>query len=55
MQREYETGRVVQTKPGAVPRFKRYLDEQRGPPLGDVWMDIPALNSRATERLGYLT
>lgn len=55
MQREYEAGRVVQTKPGAVPRFKRYLDEQRGRPLGDVWTDIPALNSRAAERLGYLT
>jgi site-specific DNA-methyltransferase (adenine-specific) len=55
MQREYEVGRVVQTKPGAVPRFKRYLDEQRGRPLGDVWTDIPALNSRAAERLGYLT
>src|SRR5262249_45142279 len=25
MQSEYEAGRVVQTKPGAVPRFKRYL------------------------------
>jgi site-specific DNA-methyltransferase (adenine-specific) len=55
MQREYEAGRVIQTKPGAVPRFKRYLDEQRGRPLGDVWADIPALNSRAAERLGYLT
>ncbi|HEX6752703.1 MAG TPA: DNA methyltransferase [Solirubrobacterales bacterium] len=55
MQREYEAGRVVQTKPGAVPRYKRYLDEQRGRPFGDVWTDIPALNSRAAERLGYLT
>jgi site-specific DNA-methyltransferase (adenine-specific) len=55
MQREYEAGRVIQTKSGAVPRFKRYLDEQRGRPLGDVWTDIPALNSRAAERLGYLT
>jgi site-specific DNA-methyltransferase (adenine-specific) len=55
MQQEYEAGRVIQTKPGAVPRFKRYLDEQRGRPFGDVWADIPALNSRAAERLGYLT
>lgn len=55
MQREYEAGRVIQTKPGGVPRFKRYLDEQRGRPLGDVWADVPALNSRAAERLGYLT
>lgn len=55
MQREFEAGQVVQTKPGAVPRYRRYLDEQRGRPLGDVWTDIPALNSRAAERLGYLT
>jgi DNA modification methylase len=55
MQGEYEAGRVVQTKPGAVPRFKRYLDEQRGRSIGDVWADIPPLNSRAAERLGYQT
>ena len=55
MQKEYEAGRVVQPKPGAVPRFKRYLDEQRGRPLGDVWTDIPPLNSQAAERLGYPT
>jgi site-specific DNA-methyltransferase (adenine-specific) len=55
MQAAYEEGLVVQTKPGAVPRFKRYLDEQRGKPLGDVWTDIPPLNSQARERLGYPT
>ncbi len=55
MQKEYEAGRVVQPKPGAVPRFKRYLDDQRGRPLGDVWTDIPPLNSQAAERLGYPT
>lgn len=55
MQNAYESGLVVQTKPGAVPRFKRYLDEQRGRPLADVWSDIPPLNSQAAERLGYPT
>lgn len=55
MQREYEAGRVMQSKAGAVPRFKRYLDEQRGRPMGDVWTDIPPLNSQAAERLGYPT
>lgn len=55
MQAEYEAGRVIQTRPGAVPAFKRYLDEQRGRPLGDVWADIPPLNSQAAERLGYQT
>ncbi len=38
-----------------MPRFKRYLDEQRGKPLGDVWTDIPPINSQAAERLGYPT
>jgi DNA modification methylase len=55
MQKAYEEGLVVQPRPGAVPRLKRYLDEQRGRPLGDVWTDIPPLNSQAIERAGYAT
>jgi site-specific DNA-methyltransferase (adenine-specific) len=55
MEKAYQGGLVVQTKPGAVPCFKRYLDEQRGRSLGDVWVDIPPLNSQAVERLGYPT
>lgn len=37
------------------PRLKRYLDEQKGVVAGDVWTDIPPINSRAAERLGYPT
>ena len=55
MEAAYQAGIVVQPRPGAVPRLKRYLDEQRGKALGDVWTDIPALNSQAIERLGYET
>ncbi len=55
MQKAYDDGLVVQTKPGAVPQLKRYLDEQEGIPLGDVWTDIPPINSQAQERLGYPT
>lgn len=55
MEAAYQAGLVVQTRPGAVPRYKRYLDEQRGKPLGDVWTDIPPLNAMAAERLGYPT
>ncbi len=55
MQAAYDQGLVVQTRPGSVPQLKRYLDEQRGRPLGDVWTDIPPLNSQAKERLGYPT
>ena len=55
MQAAYDAGLVIQPRPGAVPRLKRYLDEQRGRPLGDVWTDIPPINSQARERLGYPT
>ena len=48
-------GLVIQPHPGAIPRFKRYLDEQDGKPIGDVWMDFPPINSQAQERLGYPT
>ena len=40
-------GRVVQTRPGAVPAYKRYLDEMPGVPLQDVWSDINPIASQA--------
>ena len=55
MQAAYEAGLIVQPRQGGVPRLKRYLDEQPGLPLGDVWTDIPPINSQAAERLGYPT
>ncbi|MDK4738723.1 site-specific DNA-methyltransferase [Rhizobium sp. CNPSo 3464] len=55
MEAAFAAGLVHQTAPGRVPRLKRYLSEQRGMPLGDVWTDIPPLNSQARERLGYPT
>ena len=55
MQAAFDKGLIIQPSPGAVPRLKRYLDEQRGRPFGDLWTDIPPLNSQAKERLGYPT
>lgn len=55
MQTAYDEGLIVQTKPGGVPQMKRYLDQQKGRPLGDVWTDILPLNSQAKERIGYPT
>ena len=55
MQAAYEKGLVVQTKPGNVPQLKRYLDEQKGQPIDDIWNDIPPINSQAKERTGYPT
>ncbi len=37
------------------PRLKRYLSEMDGGVIGDIWTDIPPLNSQAKERLGYPT
>jgi DNA modification methylase len=55
MEQLINEGRVVQSRPGAVPRYKRYLDEMPGVPLQDVWTDINAIGSQAAERLGYPT
>ena len=55
MQAAYVAGLVVQTNPGTIPQLKRFIDEQRGRPLGDVWTDIPPINSQAEERMGYPT
>ena len=50
-----DEGRIVQAKPGAVPRYKRYLDEMSGVPIQDMWTDIRPVASQAAERLGYPT
>ncbi len=55
MQKLYDEGRIVQTKPGAVPQYKRYLDEMPGMPLQNVWTDVPVINNRSKEHLPYPT
>ena len=54
MEELYKQGKIVQTKPGNVPRYKRYLDEGKGVEIQDIWIDIkPVGNSK--EDLGYPT
>lgn len=49
-----KAGLIVVPKGGkGIPRFKRYLDEQKGIPVGDFWGDIPI--AAGAERLGYPT
>ena len=55
MQELIEQGRIVQTSPGSVPRYKRYLDEMPGIPLQDLWADINPIGARAREWLPYPT
>jgi len=42
------------SKDGRI-RLKRYLDEMPGTRIGNLWDDIPPINSQAQERLGYPT
>ena len=55
MKQLVKEGRVVQTKPGTVPQYKRYLDEMPGVPLQDLWTDIKPVQSKSKERRGYPT
>ncbi len=51
----HAAGMIVQTKPGAVPQRKLYLDEGKGVGCQSLWDDIPALSFSSKERLGYPT
>jgi DNA modification methylase len=55
MEAQYRAGRVIQTTPGTVPQYKRYLDEMPGVPIQDMWDDLSAVNSQAKEAVGYAT
>ena len=42
-------------KSGGMPMLRRYLDEQPGVPLQDIWIDITPMHNLSEERLGYPT
>lgn len=47
--------RIVIPPTGKTPRYKRYLDELKGTLIGNVWTDIPPINSQAKDSLNYPT
>jgi adenine-specific DNA-methyltransferase len=53
MRQAYEDGLVVQTKPGAVPQYKKYLHESEGRTIANLWTDIS--HSLGAESLEYIT
>ena len=55
MQSEVDAGRIIQTQPGNVPRYIRYLDEQKGRTLNTIWTDIPNITPNEEEHQGYPT
>jgi adenine-specific DNA-methyltransferase len=56
MQALLAQGRIYQSELGVtVPRRKMYLDEAKGIPLQDIWMDIAPVQGQAKEYLDYGT
>ncbi len=53
MQKAYEDGLIVQTKPGAAPRYKKYLLDSKGRTVTNLWDDI--FQTSEKEALGYPT
>ena len=53
MEKLYAEGRIIQTAPGRVPAYKRYLDEMPGVSLQNDWTDIRA--PQGGESFGYPT
>jgi DNA modification methylase len=47
-------GKIYLTRSGKK-RLIRYLDEEKGEAVGDIWSDIAEVNSMAKERIGYPT
>jgi adenine specific DNA methylase Mod len=55
MEELIKKGEVIQTNPGTVPQRKKYLDEGKGVPLQDLWMDISPIQGQANENVNYGT
>jgi len=54
MQAEDDKGNIVVPRGGSgIPRYKRYLDEQEGVPIGDFWEDVELVSGG--EKLGFPT
>jgi site-specific DNA-methyltransferase (adenine-specific) len=53
MEKAYVDGLIVQLKPGAVPQYKKYLDESLGRTITNDWNDIQ--QTLGKEVLGYPT
>ena len=53
MQAAYECGLVIQLKSGAVPQYKKYLEDSKGRTVTNCWTDVP--QAGGNESLGYPT
>ena len=54
MQKLEKEGRIFYTNTG-LARRKRYLDEAKGVPVQEMWIDINPISAQSKERTGYPT
>ena len=54
MSKMWKEGKLIHRSTG-FPQYKRYLDEQPGVSLQDIWLDVNPLTGGEKERLGYPT
>lgn len=54
MEKLREKGYIYQSKPGSVPRKKMFLDEAKGVPIQDMWLDISPLQGGSLEKLDLM-
>jgi len=50
-----QNDKIYWPKNNGIPRFKRFLDEQKGIPVQSLWEDIAPVNSQASSDTGYPT
>lgn len=56
MQRLHDENRIYYPDDQSKrPRLKRFLDENEGSPISNIWDDIPPIHGSASEGLGYPT
>ena len=53
MKKAYADGLVVQLRPGAVPQYKKYLEDSKGRTITNDWGDIE--QAAGSETIGYPT
>ena len=46
---------LIEISKNGTPRFKRYLESSKGQLVGNIWIDINNVGSKAKERIGYPT
>jgi site-specific DNA-methyltransferase (adenine-specific) len=49
------TGEAKISPSAKNPRYKKYLDENQGTPISNLWSDIHVISTSSPERLGYPT